>query len=556
MITVANTNDAPTVASPVTDQEATEDAAFNFTLPGGSFLDVDASDSLTYAATLSGGAALPAWLSFNAATQTFSGTPGNADVGAFTVRVTATDGSSASVFDDFTLTANNTNDAPTVALPIADQAATQGAAFSFSLPVGMFVDIDAGDSLTYSATLSSAAALPAWLVFDAATRTFAGTPLNADVGAITVRVKASDSASASAVADFLLTVANVNDAPGLARAIGDQSAAPASRLSFQLPAATFADPDAGDSLRYSATRADGSALPAWLAFDAATRVFSGTPAAADIGSFVVRVIATDNNGASAQGLFGITVAVAPVELPAGETVVASPTPAKPPEPAPVAQAPALAVARAPEPVALLPATPEGGERTDSPALPAFTVETLLLTSVRADIAGADVTVRAERPSDSVLAPAPDTEVKDIIRSPSSQMFHDDTMLRKLEEMKRQMQVLDDSRRTVVASSIAITGGLSIGYVLWLVRGGILMSSMISALPAWQMIDPLPVLAASRATRKGKGQAPGEDPEVERLFDEASKNNATPAPMRTDATGAKTPAASGAKSPQQPPEGQA
>ena len=32
------------------------------------------------------------------------------------------------------------------------------------------------------------------------------------------------------------------------------------------------------------------------------------------------------------------------------------------------------------------------------------------------------------------------------------------------------------------------------YVLWLVRGGVLMGSYLSALPAWRILDPLPVLA--------------------------------------------------------------
>jgi len=30
-------------------------------------------------------------------------------------------------------------------------------------------------------------------------------------------------------------------------------------------------------------------------------------------------------------------------------------------------------------------------------------------------------------------------------------------------------------------------------VIWLIRGGALVGSMLSAMPAWQMIDPLPVL---------------------------------------------------------------
>jgi hypothetical protein len=47
----------------------------------------------------------------------------------------------------------------------------------------------------------------------------------------------------------------------------------------------------------------------------------------------------------------------------------------------------------------------------------------------------------------------------------------------------------------VTGSIAVGGlGLTVGYVLWLLRGGALLTSLLSTLPAWRLIDPLPVLA--------------------------------------------------------------
>ncbi len=46
---------------------------------------------------------------------------------------------------------------------------------------------------------------------------------------------------------------------------------------------------------------------------------------------------------------------------------------------------------------------------------------------------------------------------------------------------------------IVGASVAVGTGLSIGYVLWLLRGGVLLGSLLSTLPAWRFIDPLPVL---------------------------------------------------------------
>jgi len=47
---------------------------------------------------------------------------------------------------------------------------------------------------------------------------------------------------------------------------------------------------------------------------------------------------------------------------------------------------------------------------------------------------------------------------------------------------------------VTVSCAGVSLGLSLVYLLWLVRGGVLMGSYLSALPAWRILDPLPVLA--------------------------------------------------------------
>jgi hypothetical protein len=36
--------------------------------------------------------------------------------------------------------------------------------------------------------------------------------------------------------------------------------------------------------------------------------------------------------------------------------------------------------------------------------------------------------------------------------------------------------------------------LTVGYVLWILRGGVLVASVLSTLPAWRFLDPLPILA--------------------------------------------------------------
>ncbi len=312
MMTVNNVNDAPTIATALADQTATEDQPFTYQVPGGSFADVDVGDNLAYTASLADGSVLPAWLVFDSATRTISGTPANGDVGILNVRVQATDQSGVAVSDDFLVMVNNVNDAPTVTSPIADQATNEDAPFSFQIPANAFADVDAGDTLTYSATLADGSALPAWLSFDTATRTFSGTPDNGGVGTYDLRITATDAAGASAADTFILTVNNVNDAPTVAQPIYDQSAQASSAFTYQVPGNTFSDIDVGDTLTYTATLADGSALPSWLSFDAITRTFSGTPGASDTGTFDLNVIATDTGNLTATDSFRLTIAPPPI----------------------------------------------------------------------------------------------------------------------------------------------------------------------------------------------------------------------------------------------------
>lgn len=70
---MANTNDAPVVSAPISDQTAQEDVPFQFTVLANTFADVDLGDTLSYAATRTDGSALPAWLGFNPTTRMFTG---------------------------------------------------------------------------------------------------------------------------------------------------------------------------------------------------------------------------------------------------------------------------------------------------------------------------------------------------------------------------------------------------------------------------------------------------------------------------------------------------
>jgi VCBS repeat-containing protein len=101
MVTVNGANDAPVLAQALGDQQVQEGAALQLTLPAASFTDPD-GEALTYSLAVANGGALPSWLTFNAETLSFSGTPAAGDVGTLEITVTASDGE-ASVSDLFLL---------------------------------------------------------------------------------------------------------------------------------------------------------------------------------------------------------------------------------------------------------------------------------------------------------------------------------------------------------------------------------------------------------------------------------------------------------------------
>ena len=98
------------------------------------------------------------------------------------------------------------NDAPEVGMPIPDVSAEIGQAFSLVLDPNTFVDVDPGDQLKLSASMMKGGMTPAWIAFDPATRTFSGTPADADSGLVEVIVTATDDSSASTADTFNIRV--------------------------------------------------------------------------------------------------------------------------------------------------------------------------------------------------------------------------------------------------------------------------------------------------------------------------------------------------------------
>ena len=285
-LVISATNDQPILVAAIADVVYGEDTAIDLLLPLASFADVD-GDALSFTARLASGEPLPSWLVFNGGR--FTGIAPLDFNGFVDIEVTASDGSLA-VSDMFRLTVNPAQDAPVLARLLADVTVTEDSVFNVVLPADTFTDVD-GDNLTLSARLADGTPLPAWINFSGSS--FTGTPPANFSVFYDIEVSASD--GFTAVSDiFRFTIAAVNDAPSITAGLIDRNIAEDTAIDFTIPAGSFTDAD-NTALTYTATLTTGAVLPGWLAFDAISQRFTGTPPANFNGYVDVRVTASDGS---------------------------------------------------------------------------------------------------------------------------------------------------------------------------------------------------------------------------------------------------------------------
>ena len=234
--------------------------------------------------------ALPEGLTLDASTHTLSGTPTTVQIRTkYTYSVTDEDGDAAHLALYITVEADLMPDFEQAA--IAEQVYTQNQTIdNLILPQAVSGD----GTLTYALTPT----LPEGLTFDAGTRVVSGTPAVAlDRTEFTYSVADEDGDSDQLTLHITVEADLMPDFQGAA--VAEQQY----KQNTPIDALTLPEATGGDgSLTYSVS----PALPQGLAFDASTRVVSGTPTAPqDRTEFTYEV--TDEDGDAAQLMFYIEV---------------------------------------------------------------------------------------------------------------------------------------------------------------------------------------------------------------------------------------------------------
>ncbi|MBD1862415.1 MULTISPECIES: cadherin-like domain-containing protein, partial [Trichocoleus] len=321
-LAIASINDVPTLTStPAALPNSKEDTAYIINVADllQDFSDMD-GDILSIADLAATNGAL---IDNNNGSYTFI--PTENFNGTINLSYSVVDGNGGSVTATQSITIAPVNDAPVVANAIADQTAKEDTAFSFTIPSDTFTDVDAGNTLTYSATLVDGSALPLWLTFDTTTRTFSGTPENGDVDSFSVKVIATDGSGAAIEDIFTLAISNTNDAPTLdATATSISYTDSSNDDSFDVFGGelTSTDPDVGDTATYGITEGDDNndgtisktGLYGTLTVDKETGAYTFTPnddaieALKDNSSEAFTLLVTDASGATATQKLTIDLA--------------------------------------------------------------------------------------------------------------------------------------------------------------------------------------------------------------------------------------------------------
>ena len=67
------------------------------------------------------------------------------------------------------------------------------------------------------------------------------------------------------------------------------------------------------------------------------------------------------------------------------------------------------------------------------------------------------------------------------------------MFGRMDTVKETVTAPQKSVKVVAESAVVTSAGVSLIYLLWTIRGGYLLASLLSSMPAWKLVDPLPIL---------------------------------------------------------------
>jgi hypothetical protein len=235
----------------------------------------------------------PGWATFSSSTGLLSGIPPVGTAGAYTrIQLSVSDGQGSRSLPAFSIVVGAAAKPPTIS-GSPKTTAPVGQPYAFR-PTASDPD---GHALRFAI-----AGKPTWAAFDATSGALSGTPSAAGTSP-NVIISVTDGNASAMLPPFTLTAAVVNTSPTIS-GVASGTATVGQLYSF---APSVTDPDNQVMTFTVANR------PSWASFDTATGRLSGTPVAANVGTYGSIVIAvSDGQASSALGALTVIVKAAAV----------------------------------------------------------------------------------------------------------------------------------------------------------------------------------------------------------------------------------------------------
>ncbi len=246
----------------------------------------------------------PSWATFDTASGVLTGTPAAADVGSYSdITITVTDGSLSASLPVFTITVtvdSVPNQAPTIS-GMPSTIVQSATAYSFT-PVASDPE---SNTLTFSIINK-----PSWASFNTANGALTGTPSSTQVGTYPgITITVSDGSLNASLPAFAVTV-TAEVVPNRAPTISGAPLPTVLATTAYSFTPTASDPD-GNALTFSIAN-----RPSWASFSTATGALSGTPTAAQIGTYSnITIMVTDGSLSASLPAFAVTVGAVPNRVP-------------------------------------------------------------------------------------------------------------------------------------------------------------------------------------------------------------------------------------------------
>jgi hypothetical protein len=264
--------------------------------------------SFTPTTTDPGGATLtfsisgqPSWASFSTTTGQLSGTPQAANVGSYpNIVISVSDGTNSASLASFaiavTATAGGGSGPPTISGTPGTSIAA-GSMYSFTPTT----TDPSGAPLTFSIS-----GQPSWASFSNTTGQLSGTPQAANAGIYGgIIISVSDGTNSASLPAFSITVTSSSAGSGPPTIGGTPATSVVAGSAYSFTPSTT-DPS-GKTLTFSITN-----QPGWASFSTSTGQLSGTPQAANVGTYSGIVISvTDGTNSASLPSFSITVTSPP-----------------------------------------------------------------------------------------------------------------------------------------------------------------------------------------------------------------------------------------------------